>query len=171
MVPHTNSAHMSKALSLAHAWQCVEEICDSVLNVICIPASACRQSEILLLCIQVLDELPSTLLALVLAAAPRSLLSLQAVIPQHLHMEALHAVHPAMTSDGRLEIVHQDSGADEQDLIWCLLPRTYIMRLPCIILCDCLAFYLQLQCLYDTVESMCAYLMASCCAGIIQLGR
>lgn len=86
------------------------------------PSLLCTNIEINL-AIQVLDELPSSLLASVLAAVPKTLFNLLRPLPPHLHMDALHAVHPTISTQGFLNIIHRDTAAASDELLWALLPR------------------------------------------------
>lgn len=73
--------------------------------------------------IQVLEQLPSNLLSLFLAASCRPVQSILPRIPTSLHMEALHAMHPNITSHSSIYLINRDFASEDDELLWALLPR------------------------------------------------
>lgn len=94
-----------------------------------VPSKTCTFSYIIVLsCVQVLEELPSNLIPLVLGATPKTLMFLLPLLPQHLHMEALLAVHPTITTHGTMTLVQRDEPTENDSVLWALLPKVTSLK-------------------------------------------
>lgn len=84
----------------------------------------------LLLMLQVLEALPSSLLGAILAACHAPLAHLLAVLPPHLHTPALHAAYPTIEAEETIHVSVRDAYAVNalSTRFWSLLGQLATLR-------------------------------------------